>query len=128
MMGMPTEAVEDIEKTIRLSQELPIDEAHFTFLTPFPGCELYDTAHLYGTFDDDWRKTSCWNPVFIPNGMTEKQLVRYWKKATMGFYMRPRKVLDYAKRVKSLKHIKVYLSGLLALLESVFVKKYGNNS
>ena len=124
MIGLPTETEENIEETIRFSQELELDEAHFTFFTPFPGCELYETIGQYGTFDDDWRKTSCWNPVFVPDGMSYKHLVRYWKKATLGFYLRPRIIKNYIRKIKSLKHIRIYLSGLLAMLEAVLVKKY----
>lgn len=128
MIGLPTETHKEVQSTIRFSRELALNEAHFTFFTPFPGCELYDNIREYGEFDDDWRKTSCWNPVFVPRGMTSKQLVRYWKKASMGFYLRPRIVLGYLRKVKSFKHIKIYLSGLLALLEAVSLKKYISRS
>lgn len=124
MLGMPTETKEDIEATIRFSRALELDEAHFTFFTPMPGCAAYDGVEQYGKFDSDWRKTSCWNPVFVPNGMTSEQLVKYWKKASAGFYMRPRIVLNYIRKIRSLKHIRVYLSGVLALIEAVFVKRY----
>jgi radical SAM superfamily enzyme YgiQ (UPF0313 family) len=124
MMGIPTETRDDIEKTLRFSRELGLREAHFTFFTPFPGCELYNNVVEYGSFDDDWRKTSCWSPVFVPKGISKNQLIRYWKEATMRFYLRPRVVLNYFRRMRSLKHIKIYLSGLLALLEAVVVKKY----
>lgn len=124
MIGLPTERVRDIERTIRFSRELDLDEAHFTFFTPFPGCELYDNIRQYGDFDDDWHKTSCWNPVFVPSGMSSKQLVHYWKKATLGFYLRPRIVMNYIRKIKSLKHIRIYLSGAMALFEAVVWKKY----
>ncbi len=74
--------------------------------------------------DDDWRKMSMWNPVFVPEGMTSKQLVRYWKRATLGFYFRPRIVWSYLKRMRSWKHVKIYVSGVLAMMEAVLVKKY----
>jgi len=124
MLGMPTETPEDIEATIRFSKELELDEAHFSFCTPIPGCEMYATATQYGEFNDDWWKMSMWNPVFVPWDLTEKQLVKYWKKATLGFYLRPRIVWGYLKRIKSLRHVKIYGSGVLAMLEAVLVKKY----
>ncbi len=124
MLGIPTETVQDIEDTIHFSRELELDEAHFTFLTPLPGCEMYSTAHLFGKFDNDWRKANMWNPVFVPSDLTEEQLVKYWKRATMGFYLRPRIIRNYAKKIRSWRHIKVYLAGLLSLLESVSIKKY----
>ena len=126
MIGLPTETKKDIESTIHLSRSLELDDAHFTFFTPFPGCELYNDIRQYGEFDDDWRKTSCWNPVFVPRGMSSEELVGYWKKATIGFYMRPRIALNYLRRVKSLRHFKIYLSGLMALCEAMFWKKYGS--
>lgn len=125
MLGMPTETPADVDATIRLSRELALNEAHFCFFTPLPGCELYPVAKQYGSFDDDWHKLNCWNPVFVPSGMTEKQLVGYWRRASAGFYLRPSIVLGYVRRIRSLKHIRVYLSGLLALLEALLVKKYG---
>lgn len=124
MIGLPTETCDDIEKTIQFSKELDLNEAHFTFFTPFPGSEIYNTIDQYGSFDADWRKASCWNPVFIPSGMSRKGLVNYWKRASFSFYLRPKIVMGYIRRIKSLKHIKVYASGLLALLEAVFIKKY----
>ncbi|MGR3295888.1 MAG: B12-binding domain-containing radical SAM protein [Candidatus Bathyanammoxibius sp.] len=124
MLGMPTETVDDIETTIRFSRELPLDEAHFTFFTPMPGSEVYETVEQYGELDADWKRTNCWNPVFMPTGMTEQQLVKLWKRATLGFYLRPRIVWGYLRRIRSWRHVRIYLSGVLALLESVFVKRY----
>ncbi|KKL17230.1 hypothetical protein LCGC14_2487600, partial [marine sediment metagenome] len=37
---------------------------------------------------------------------------------------RPRIVWGYLRRVRSWRHVRIYLSGVLALLESVFVKEY----
>ncbi len=125
MLGMPTETVEDIESTIRFSRELPLDEAHFTFFTPMPGSEVYETVTDHGELDADWRRTNCWNPVFVPTGITEQQLVKFWKRATLGFYLRPRIVWGYLRRIRSWRHVRIYVSGALALLESVFVKRYG---
>ena len=128
MLGMPTETGEDVEATIQLSRKLELNDAHFTFFTPLPGCEVHKTAKQYGTFDSDWQKANMWNPVFVPSTMTEETLVRYWKRATMGFYLRPRVILSYARKIRSWRHIKVYLSGVLSLLEAVFVKKYHKES
>ncbi len=124
MLGMPTETADDIEATIRFSRELPLDEAHFTFFTPMPGSEVYDSVTEHGELDADWRRTNCWNPVFVPTGLTERQLVRLWKRATLGFYLRPRIIWGYLRRIRSWRHVRIYLSGVLALLESVLVKRY----
>ncbi len=124
MIGLPIETPDDIKATIKFSRSLALSEAHFTFFTPLPGCELYETVRQYGAFDDDWHKASCWNPVFIPDGMTEKQLVHYWKRASLGFYLRPRIILNYIKKIRSFSHIKIYLLGVFSLFEAIFIKKY----
>lgn len=124
MLGMPTETKEDIEATIRLSKELELDEAHFSFCTPIPGCELHQDYPKYGDFDEDWKRENMWNPVFIPYGLSKKELVSYWKQASIGFYLRPRIIFNYIRRIRSFKHIAVYVSGVLALIEAVFVKRY----
>jgi len=126
MIGIPTETRNDIEATIKFSRKLKLDEAHFTFLTPLPGCEMYETVKQYGRFNEDWRKANMWNPVFVPTGITEKQLIKYWKRASVGFYLRPRIIFNYIRKVRSIKHVRVYLLGLLSLLEAVFFKKYTN--
>lgn len=124
MIGLPGETPEDIEKTIRFSQELDLDEAHFAFFIPLPGCELHEVVNEYGTFDNDWRKMSGWIPTFVPNELSTDGLIRYWKKASAGFYFRPRIVLNYVRKMRSLKHVRVYFSGLLALVEALFFKRY----
>ena len=124
MIGLPTETCDDIEQTIKFSKELALNEAHFTFFTPLPGSEIYNSIDQHGSFDKDWQKANLWNPVFIPRGVSRKQLIHYWKSASVGFYLRPKIVISYISRIKSLKHIKIYASGLLALLEAVFIKKY----
>ncbi len=123
MLGLPKETKEDIEKTIRFSQELPIDEFHITFFTPFPGSEFYRTAKQYGEFDDDWKKMNCWLPIFVPKGMTVQQLEDYSKKAFTGFYLRPRQVMSYLKRIRSPRHAMAYFEGAISLLEFLVTKR-----
>ena len=45
MMGHPLETEETLKETIRFAKELPLTDAHVTFVTPLPGSELYKTAH-----------------------------------------------------------------------------------
>lgn len=124
ILGLPTETEEDIKTTMRFSKELELDAAQFCLFTPLPGSAIYDTAGEYGEFDSDWRKASRFAPVFVPTGITKKQLVRYWKKASVGFYLRPKRIWWFIKNMRSLRHVGVYFSGVLALVEAVFVKKY----
>ncbi|OGS55076.1 MAG: hypothetical protein A3J79_01170 [Elusimicrobia bacterium RIFOXYB2_FULL_62_6] len=117
IIGSPGETKETLEQTVQLAVDLPLDEAHFSFMTPFPGSELYTTAREYGEFDNDWDKLHGWLPVFVPRGLTVRDLEHYSKKAFRSFYFRPRIIFSYLKKIRSVRHAKVYLNGFIALLE-----------
>ena len=89
MIGSPGETEETIEKTTRFIQESGLKDFHVTFCTPMPGAELFDTAHNYGEFSQDWKKLGFWDPVFIPKGMTKEQLIDHHRRMYRKFYLRP---------------------------------------
>ncbi len=120
MLGHPGETPATLESTIRFSRELPLDEAHFSFTTPFPGSWLYDHAEEHGTFDRDWSRLNGWLPVFVPRGLTAAALEAASKRAFRGFYFRPRIILSYLLRIRSLRHAAIYFRGFMALLEWLF--------
>lgn len=117
ILGSPGETAETLEATLRFSLDLPLDEAHFSFMTPLPGSQLYDEARNYGAFDNNWDKLNGWVPMFAPHGLTALDLERYSKKAFRGFYFRPRIILSYLKKIRSLSLARIYFSGFMALLE-----------
>ncbi|OHA49406.1 MAG: hypothetical protein A2W59_02545 [Candidatus Terrybacteria bacterium RIFCSPHIGHO2_02_41_19] len=123
IMGHPGETKETLEETIDFALSLKIDEFHCTLMTPMPGSEIYRDWRKYGTFDNDWKKLSNWKPVFVPFGLTKEELEKYNQKFFRKFYFRPRIVFGYIKKIRSPKHLVVYFSGFLALLEWVFKKR-----
>lgn len=125
IIGSPSETRESLRATIKLALELPLDEAHFSFMTPFPGSEIYHRAAEYGLFENNWSKLSGWVPVFTPKGLTVKDLEFYSKKAFRQFYFRPRIIASYLKKIRSLQHLKIYLYGFLALLEWLALRRTG---
>jgi radical SAM superfamily enzyme YgiQ (UPF0313 family) len=89
MIGSPGETEETIEKTTRFILESGLKDFHVTFCTPMPGAELFNTAHNYGEFSQDWKKLGFWDPVFIPKGMTKEQLIDSHRRMYRKFYLRP---------------------------------------
>lgn len=126
MLGNPTKTKESLQITINLARELPITDCHFTFMTPSPGSEFYHTIHKYGTFEKDWSKMNNMFPLFIPDDLSRRELVSYSKKAYRKFYFRPKIFLSCLKRIRSLRHLKVYFSGFLAILEYLLKKRWTN--
>lgn len=95
MIGCPGETKETIEKTTRFIRESGLKDFHVTFCTPMPGAELFETAHKYGAFAQDWKKLGFWDPVFIPRGMTKEQLIDSHRRMYRKFYLRPAIFLRY---------------------------------
>lgn len=99
IIGHPKETKKTIEKTINLARSLPLSDASFFKMTPLPGCQLYQKAGRYGKFDDDWRKMNLMTAVFVPWGLNKKELDDYQKQAFREFYLRPRIIFSYLKRI-----------------------------
>lgn len=122
IIGHPGDTHETIQETIRFALSLPLAETHATFMTPFPGSELYTSHEKYGEFiDRDWRRLNAWRPVFIPRGLTKDDLLRYSNEFHRRFFLRPKVILSYASKIRSWKHLWVYFQGFLSFL--TFIRK-----
>lgn len=124
MMGFPTETEKNIQETINFACSLMLDDISFFFLTPFPGTEIYRTAHQHGIFYNDWKRMSMFTePCFIPAGLTKEKLIAYRKKGIIKFYIRPRILLSYIKSITSLSRIRGILAGISAVIKLVLDQK-----
>jgi len=121
IVGHPKETHETLSKTLELAIRLPLDDISVTMLTPFPGTEIYKRASEFGEFESDWSKMNLLNIVFIPYGLTHKDLDDYQRKISKRFYFRPRIIFNYLKRLVAnpamTKHV--------FLAARAFIKKYG---
>jgi len=117
MLGNFGETKETIEETLKFIKKIKLTDFHITHFTPLPGAEAYDMAPEYGFFDKSWEKVNMFNSDnFIPFGLTKEELDKYYKKAWMTFYLRPRIIFKYFLKLRN-KHIrkKVIKSGLAFL-------------
>lgn len=119
MMGHPLETEESLNKTIEFARQLPLTNAHVTFMTPFPGTELHTKAASYGTLADSWDRMNMWTPVFIPNGLSESLLLKYKNKFFREFYFRPRIIFNYLKMVKRPGQLLSLIKGFFTLVKSL---------
>ena len=92
MIGAPTETVDEIKQTIKLSKRLKINEATFSITTPLPSTTLYDrTKHMIdkdvGEFD--YYKT----PVYKGKDILSSGKLKWLKRrALLEFYLSPRMI------------------------------------
>ncbi|OIO34858.1 MAG: hypothetical protein AUJ70_00115 [Candidatus Omnitrophica bacterium CG1_02_40_15] len=106
ILGLPGEARETIEETIRFSQELRVDRAFFNICTPYPKTLLWDIAEngqALSFVDREFEYFTRWgNSVIELPGISAVDLKAYQRKAMIDFYCRPKIIF---------KHLTEFLSG-----------------
>ncbi|MBF0331172.1 MAG: cobalamin-dependent protein [Candidatus Omnitrophica bacterium] len=101
MIGNPLESRETLQETRDLVMGFPLDDISVTYFTPYPGAEIWDKIDQYGKVDKDWDSFTCFDPVFIPHGLTQKDLSDFQKNIYAAFYSRPGVMLSYVSRLRS---------------------------
>lgn len=99
ILGLPHETEETIRESMRFAREAELDDISVSFCTPFPGTALLERANEFGDFDQDFDKMNLMHAVFVPAGLTRKQLEESHAQFFRQFYLRPRIVLDYSLRI-----------------------------
>ena len=90
-----------LERTIRFILSTDLDYVQQSFLTPYPGSEVYKIASRHGAFDPDYNKMSNLTMNFVPDGLTREELQRYSRYLFLRFYLRPRIMVRLLKSIKS---------------------------
>ncbi len=125
MIGSPGETPETIRETIAFARKAALDSFQVSFFTPFPGSPVYDEIARHGVLEEKWGSMSIWNPVFVPHGMTKGQLVDASRRALRSFYLRPRTILRYLTRIRTMGGLRdVARSGLL-VMHYIFARRGG---
>ncbi len=124
MIGVPDDTVSSIENTIRFAKSLDIDFAKFTVFSPFPGTKIHDEMKEKGIIPDNpkWEQftnypTRIKPPIFLPEGVTNEDIIRLQKKAFVSFYLRPRTILKHLFHIRAIG-IKDILSGIITLFSN----------
>jgi radical SAM superfamily enzyme YgiQ (UPF0313 family) len=128
IIGHPFETVDSIQRTIDLALELPLDDFQMSFMTPFPGTEIYRNWPNYGVLKEDWERMNMWTPVFVPHGMTAEQLIGWQKTAIRRFYFRPRILKRYLGELTSVSRWKAFVRGALAVTRALITPGEGIGS
>jgi radical SAM superfamily enzyme YgiQ (UPF0313 family) len=79
MMGLPGETEVSIRKSMNYVFKVQLDDMNVSKFTPFPGSPIYETIHRHGEFTEDWNRMDCMHFLFVPKGLTIKQLEFFFK-------------------------------------------------
>jgi len=133
MFGGPGETAETAQKTIDLSQQLPIDTAQFTAVVAYPGTTYYKWAQEKGYLvqannnwrdwvDEQFEQQSTQN---LP-GLSADQINRFIDQGLKGFYLRPRQMWRMARNLSSWADVRAKVHGLRSFIE--YFSTSGNKS
>lgn len=83
MFGFDTDTAQVFQETSDMLDQLQIDAADFTILTPFPGTPLFNELKKQGRIlTTEWEQYTMFNPVFQPKQMNPDEL----KKGVLSLY------------------------------------------
>ncbi len=125
ILGLPGETRAESLETIAFAKRLPIDQVRFALATPYPGTRLWEIALEEGSLRvDDWIELSSMGGyregdiVYVPEGRESEELKKLQRQANFSFYFRPKIMLGFATRVRSLEDVSEYVRGAWGLLRA----------
>ena len=95
MIGHPLETAATLRETLELVLRCPFDEINLSYLTPFPGTEIY--GELRGRFDEEWTRMNALTPLLRPQDLSVDELREGYSKIVRRFYMRPSVTKTYGR-------------------------------
>ncbi|MFH1210769.1 MAG: radical SAM protein [archaeon] len=123
MFGSFGETLETLEETKRFIMKVPLDDINLCRFSPFPGTKAWELAPKYGSFDPDWEKVNVFQSNnFVPKELTNEQIDVYYKKLYRSFYLRPKIMLYYLKKLRDPLQRKSIMKSGVSFLRYTFKK------
>jgi anaerobic magnesium-protoporphyrin IX monomethyl ester cyclase len=123
IFGFPTETKESLEETIQFATHIGLSYFQQNYLTIWPGCELAVSPEQYGQVEKEWAKLAHQRVTFVPNDLTEQDLVKASKDAFRRFYLRPSIVFEIGWfSISSWRAMQNSLVALGVFLRTIFRK------
>jgi radical SAM superfamily enzyme YgiQ (UPF0313 family) len=110
LFGIPGESLDEMQKTVDLALELPLDRAQFNNFMPLPGSPLWERLHQEGRLENvDLSRFFVHDVAFSDTGIRPEQIKQMQRRAYLRFYLRPRIMLSLLSEIRSLNHFKFLL-------------------
>jgi len=95
MIGYPEETEETLQQTLDFIRRSRLDEMNLSFLTPYPGTEIYQEVRGSKDFVEDWERMNALNCLLRPGALTCTDLSKAYGKILRRFYLRPGPTFSY---------------------------------
>ena len=95
MIGYPQETEETLGQTLNFIQRSLLDEINLSFLTPYPGTEIYQEVKESADFSEEWGRMNALNCLLRPKGLNCPALEKAYGRIIRRFYLRPGPTFSY---------------------------------
>lgn len=117
IVGYPGETTADIEATVRLSLELPIDRANFFNFLPLPGTRVFEELREQGALADlSTDRLYIHEFPFAHPSLELRDWKRRIRRANLRFYLRPRIIRGLLGEIRSFSQVKIILRRAASIL------------
>ncbi len=118
IFGIESETESDCLKTIEYAKKIEIQFASFNILSPVPGTIVRKNAILSGKIKstDHHFNLSTHKQLVGSDLLSKKQLQRLRTRAIIGFYLRPKYLLQRLMNTKSLMHFYIQFCEMASVL------------
>ncbi len=121
MVGTPGETPDTIRATRRFMLSLRLDDMVVQTFSPHPGTEIARTLGMAENSPSEWINASRFEVSYVPEGLEAADLMKAQRRMFRDFYLRPRIILDYARRMLSdISLARKLPRGLFAWISFVF--------
>jgi radical SAM superfamily enzyme YgiQ (UPF0313 family) len=124
ILGFLGETKETLEETVQFALKVDLDYFQQTFLTPYPGSEIYHEAEKYGKFDKSFERMNNLTINFIPHGLTKAELQYYSSRAFRKFYLRPKIILHHLKKIRRIRDIRRLMIAFVAFMKTILRERF----
>jgi radical SAM superfamily enzyme YgiQ (UPF0313 family) len=126
MIGFPDETEEEIEATIELARDLPLDIAIFSPLRPTPGTKIYEdlvnSGVIYASLDYDPEGMGQHYFVRSYSPVPDEKMKLLYRKAYKTFYFRPKIIANLLWHTRSKAQARTIFNGIKRLLQRPITK------
>ncbi len=122
MLGYPGETADEMEQTVQLSLDLPLDWASYTLTVALPGTGIYEDALERGVLSRDYWRDYTLGSVseppgyFTDAGLDAAELEAVLVRAYRRFYLRPRLLGRKAANPRLWSHIPLIARTLVEVM------------
>ncbi|MCK6530861.1 B12-binding domain-containing radical SAM protein [Myxococcota bacterium] len=113
IVGHYGETEESLRETLDFAKSIPLSDVTVQLNTPLKGTEQYELVKDSPGFKA--REVGAQNfftPAYLPDGMSEEQLVAAWHRFYREFYLRPVTLKRHLREIRRFSDVQRYMSSL----------------